>query len=153
MTTTTTPDAGPRTRPARPEGPSAHRLRAEHRSARRDHERWMEDLERWRAELRAAFRSFVGRVAPQLELDAFEAALERHEAAIRAHMDMIRRHDRALVQSGAEAESQRRELLPLHLRLGERHGRSAGQHERLARAQGAILAALEILARDAPASG
>jgi hypothetical protein len=57
------------------------KLHHDHRKANREHAAWKRDLERWRASYSEALMACARRLARGLELENFEAALDRHEAA------------------------------------------------------------------------
>ncbi len=87
------------------------------------------------------------RFASGLELENFEAALDRHEAAIAAHEEAIRRHETTLRLEGGGDIGLSDDSLDFHRLMGSRHALSREAHEKLARSHRSILASLAMLGR------
>ncbi|MCP4200997.1 MAG: hypothetical protein GY769_03595 [bacterium] len=126
---------------------SLEMLRSEHQQASLEHAAWKRDVERWRISYHQALRACAQRLSSGLELESFEAALDRHEAAMAAHEEALRRHETTLglerrVEIGLSDDS-----LDFHQAMESRHARSKASHEQLERSHRAILAALEMLGR------
>jgi hypothetical protein len=122
-------------------------LHADHQEASREHAAWKRDLEHWRTSYEEALIACAHRVASGLELENFEAALDRHEAAIAAHEEAVHRHETTLgLESGAEIGTSG-DSLEFHRLMESRHALSRESHAQLERSHGAILEALEMLGR------
>ncbi len=121
------------------------KLHGDHRAANREHAAWKRDLGRWRASYDDALMACARRLARGLELENFEAALDRHEAAIAAHEDAVRRHETALgLERGAEMGLSE-DSLEFHQLMASRHELSRATHDQLRRSHRAVLEALELL--------
>ena len=116
---------------------------ADHVEAHADHERWIKDLERWRSSYGEAIRRLAQRLLPELELDAFEDALDRHEAAILTHEELVDRHENRLRRQRTGLSEGAEEVEALHDQMHDRHELSRREHEELASRLHEILMALD----------
>lgn len=117
----------------------------DHLDAHEDHASWLKELERWRSQYEAALHQLAHRLAPELELQNFEDAMDRHEAAIVAHEELVDRHEKRLRREKTTHEEHSEEADALHQQMHDRHELSRRQHEQLARAHQAILKALAMI--------
>lgn len=115
----------------------------DHVEAHADHERWIKDLERWRSLYGESIQGLAQRLVPELELAAFEDALDRHEAAILTHEELVDRHESRLRRKQTGPDEGAEEVEALHQQMHDRHELSRREHDELASRLQEILMALD----------